>query len=122
MTGHPCFGLLQTIKIDDYPFGRPMEIEAALEGHDKHRDNFWLMEAWKTARTVPTTFDGSPPELLDSDGKPQPTVKIGAMMVKFAEPPSVDGTAGGQMGEGGPGAVAVGLAACVDVSDPSPGK
>ena len=53
MTGHPCFGFLQTIKIDDYPFGRPMEIEAALEGYDKHRDNFWLMEAWKTARTVP---------------------------------------------------------------------
>lgn len=24
------------------------------------------MEAWKTASTVPTTFDGSPPELLDS--------------------------------------------------------
>jgi len=80
VTGHPRFGLLQTIKIDDYPFGRPMEIEAALEGYDKHRDNFWLMEAWKTASTVPTTFDGSPPELLDSDGKPQPTVKIGAMI------------------------------------------
>ena len=77
VTGHPRFGFLQTIKIDDYPFGRAMEIEAALEGYDKHRDIFWLMEAWKTASTAPTTFDGSPPELLDSDGKPQPTVKIG---------------------------------------------
>ncbi|MGB9114680.1 hypothetical protein [Bradyrhizobium sp.] len=35
VTGHPCFGFLQTIKIDDYPFGRPMEIEAALEGYDR---------------------------------------------------------------------------------------
>jgi hypothetical protein len=87
VTGHPCFGFLQTIKIDDYPFGRQMEIEAALEGYDKHRDIFWLMEAWKTAGTVPTTFDGSPPELLDSDGKPQPTVKIGAMI----EVPDMDG-------------------------------
>lgn len=80
VTGHPCFGFLQTIKIDDYPFGRPLEIEAALEGYDKHRDIFWLMEAWRTASTVPTTFDGSPPELLDSDGKPQRTVKIGDMI------------------------------------------
>ncbi|MGO7837673.1 SEC-C metal-binding domain-containing protein [Rhizobium leguminosarum] len=80
VAGQPCFGLLQTIKIEDYPFGRPLEIEAALEGYDKHRDIFWLMEAWKTASTVPTTFDGSPPELLDSDGKPQRTVKIGDMI------------------------------------------
>ena len=87
VTGNPCFGFLQTIRIDDYPFGRPMEIEAALEGYDKHRDIFWLMEAWKTASTVPTTFDGSPPELLDSDGKPQPTVKIGTII----EVPDMDG-------------------------------
>lgn len=87
VTGNPCFGFLQTIKIDDYPFGRPMELEAALEGYDKHRDIFWLMQAWKTASTVPTTFDGSPPELLDSDGKPQRTVKIGDMI----EVPDMDG-------------------------------
>jgi hypothetical protein len=87
VTGQPCFGFLQTIKIDDYPFGRPVEIEAALEGYDKHRDIFLLMEAWKTASTVPTTFDGSPPEFLDSDGKPMPTVKIGATI----EAPDVNG-------------------------------
>jgi hypothetical protein len=87
VTGHPCFGFLQTIKIDDYPFGRAMEIEASLEGYDKHRDIFWLMEAWKTARTVPTTFDGSPPELLDRDGKPQRTVKIGDVI----EVPDMEG-------------------------------
>lgn len=87
VTGHPYFGFLQTIKMDDYPFGRPMEIEAALEGYDTHRDIFWIMEAWKTASTVPTTFDGSPPELLDGDGKPQRPVKIGDMI----QVPDMDG-------------------------------
>jgi hypothetical protein len=87
VTGQPCFGFLETIKIDDYPFGRPVEIEAALEGYDKHRDIFWLMEAWKTASTVPITFDGSPPELLNGDGKPQRTVKIGDVI----EVPDMDG-------------------------------
>jgi hypothetical protein len=89
VTGNPCFGFLQTIKIDDYPFGRAMEIEASLEGYDKHRDIFWLMEAWKTASTVPTTFDGSPPELLDGDGQPQRTIKIGDLV----ELPDMDGNA-----------------------------
>ncbi len=75
--GSPCFGFLQTIKIDDYPFGKPIDIEVALEGYDKHRDIFWLMDAWKTASTVPTTFDGSPPELLDIEGKPRRMIKLG---------------------------------------------
>lgn len=77
VTGTPCYCALETIKMHDFPFGRPMEIEAALEGYDKHRDIIWLMEAWKKANNVPINFDGSPPELVDSDGKPQRTVKIG---------------------------------------------
>jgi hypothetical protein len=52
VAGYPCFGFLQTIRMEDYPFGRPLEIEAALEGYDKHRDIFWLMEEWKTASTA----------------------------------------------------------------------
>jgi hypothetical protein len=54
-----------------------MEIEDALEGYDKHRDVFWMMEAWRLARTIPTTFDATPPELLSPDGQPQKTVQIG---------------------------------------------
>ena len=80
MVGNPHFAVLQTIKMDDFPFGRAMETEAALEGYDNNRDMFWLMKAWKTSCTVPTTFDGSPPELLDSDGKLQPIIKIGDMI------------------------------------------
>ena len=45
-----------------------------------------------------------------------------AIPVRFAEPPSVEGTGGGQVGEGAPGAVAVLLAAWVDVSGISPGN
>jgi hypothetical protein len=85
--GTPCFGSLQTLSIEDFPFSQPMEMEAALDCYDKHRDIVWLMEALKTASTVPTTFDGSPPELLDSNGRPQRTIKIGDVM----EVPDMDG-------------------------------
>jgi hypothetical protein len=45
--------------------------------------------SWKSGRrpAPPTTFDGSPPELLDSDGKPQRTVNIGDVL----EVPDMDG-------------------------------
>lgn len=75
--GEPSFALLETINIDDYPFGRVVEIEAALESYDKYRDIFWMMEAWKIAKTVPTTFDGTPPELLSANGDPQRTIRLG---------------------------------------------
>lgn len=79
--GNPFFGYSGTLKIDDYPFGRPMEIEAALAGYDKYRDVIWLADAWKIAHTVPTTFDGTPPELLSPNGEPQKTVQIGDMLL-----------------------------------------
>src|ERR1700761_5419852 len=43
-----------------------------------------------------------------------------SISVKLAEPPSVDGTGGGQIVDGVPGAAAVALAACVEVPRPSP--
>ena len=58
-----------------------MEIEDALESYDKHRDIVWMMKAWHLARTIPTTFDGTAPELLSSDGQPQKTVQIGDTLV-----------------------------------------
>lgn len=77
LDGEASFAVLETLKIDDYPFGRAMEIEAALQAWDKYRDIFRMMEGWKIARTVPTAFDGTPPELLSADGVPQRTMKIG---------------------------------------------
>lgn len=85
--GEPSFAFLETIKIEDYPFGRAIELEAALEGYDKYRDIFWMMEAWKVSRTAPVTFDGTPPELLSPDGVSQRTIKIGDIM----EAPGPDG-------------------------------
>jgi hypothetical protein len=76
IAGEPTFAVLQTLHIADYPFGRAIEIEDALEGYDKYRDVFWMMEAWRLARTIPTAFDGTPPELLSPDGQPQKTVQI----------------------------------------------
>jgi hypothetical protein len=77
----PFFGFFATVRIDDFPLGHAMAIEAALEGYDKYRDIFWLADAWKVANTVPTTFDGSPPELLSQDGQPQKTVQVGDMLL-----------------------------------------
>lgn len=77
----PFFGCVESIRIDDYPFGRPLEIEAALEGYDKYRDILWMMNAWKIARNLPVTFDGSPPELLTRDGEPRNTIRIGQVVL-----------------------------------------
>jgi hypothetical protein len=81
IAGEPGFALLETLHIPDYPFGRTMEIEDALEGYDKHRDVVWMMKALRLARTIPTTFDGTPPELLSPDGQPRKTVQIGDTLV-----------------------------------------
>ena len=77
IAGDPNFAVLQTLHIPDYPVDRAMEIEDALAGYDKHRDVFRMMEAWRLARTIPVTFDGTPPELLSPDGQTQKTVQIG---------------------------------------------
>jgi hypothetical protein len=75
--GNPTFGFLQAIRTPDYPFGKMMDVEDALQGYDNHRDIFKMMEGWKIAGTVPVTFDASPPELLSRDGEPQRTIQIG---------------------------------------------
>jgi hypothetical protein len=80
IAGEPTFASLTAVGIDDYPFGKPVEIEAALEGYDKYRDIFWMMEAWKISRRVPATFDGTPPELMPREGVAQSTIKIGDMV------------------------------------------
>lgn len=81
VAGDPAYAFIQPIGIPDYPFDRPTDLEAALAGYDKYRDIFWMMEAWKVARAIPVTFDGSPPELLSPDGQPQKIIKIGDMLV-----------------------------------------
>jgi SEC-C motif len=79
--GDAAYAFIEPLGIPDYPFDRTMEIEALLEGYDKYRDIFWMMDAWKVARTIPITFDGSPPELLSPDGQPQKILQIGDVIV-----------------------------------------
>jgi hypothetical protein len=79
--GAPVVGFLATIKTDDFPLGRAMELEATLAGYDKYRDLFRLGEAWKVAQTVPVTFDGTPPELLSPDGQAEKAVQIGDLLL-----------------------------------------
>jgi hypothetical protein len=79
MVGAPFFGSLATVNIHDYPMGELVDIEVAFAGYDKYRDLFWLADAWKFANVVPTTFDGSPPELLAPDGQLQRTIQVGDM-------------------------------------------
>lgn len=81
MEGNPCFAVLETIKIDDYPCGREIEIEAALEAYDKYRDIFWMTRALEVAGSIPVTFDGTPPELLSPGGQPQKTLQIGDILL-----------------------------------------
>ena len=52
----------------------------------------------------------------------QPPGENPSISVIFAEPPSVEGIAGGQMVEEAAGAAVVLLAACVELSSPSPGS
>lgn len=77
----PVIVFLATIKTDDFPLARTMELEAALAGYDKYRDLFRLGEAWKVAQTVPMTFDGTPPELLSPDGQPEKPIQIGDLLL-----------------------------------------
>ncbi len=77
VTNDPCFAILRAIGMPDFPYGRSMEVEAALEGYDIHRDVFAMMKGWAVARTVPTTYDGTPPELLGPDGVAIRPLQIG---------------------------------------------
>ncbi len=81
VAGEPSFALLQALHTPDCPTGRTMEIEDALAGYDKHRDIFWMIRAWRLARTIPITFDGTPPELFLPEGRPQKTFQIGDSML-----------------------------------------
>lgn len=80
MDGQPTFAALDTVNIPDFPIGRTVELEAALEAYDQYRDIFWMVDSWKIAQVVPTTFDGSPPELLTSGGEVRSMIKIGSVL------------------------------------------
>jgi hypothetical protein len=68
-------------------------------------------------------FELSQPQPGGNAIEPQhPLIGTPAISLRFGEPPSDEGTGGGQTGEEGPDAVAVVRAACVEVSGISPGN
>ncbi|OAI44326.1 hypothetical protein AYO42_00845 [Rhizomicrobium sp. SCGC AG-212-E05] len=75
--GEPSFGSLHTIGIPDFPIGRVADLEDLLEGYDKHRDVFAMMEGWRVGRAIPPTFDGTPGEFVAPDGTVTRPIKIG---------------------------------------------
>jgi hypothetical protein len=84
--GETSFALLEPLRVTDYPYNRAIEIETALEAYDKYRDVFEMMEAWRVARTIPLTFDGTPAELLSEDElKPQRPIQIGDDLIVMDE-------------------------------------
>ena len=77
IAGNPGFASLETFNMADFiPHGL-VDIEDALSGYDRHRDIFWAFDCLNIASTIPATFDGTPAELLDKDGRPLPALKIG---------------------------------------------
>lgn len=67
-------------KITGLQFDQPVELEVAMHFRDVHREIMKVLECVTEVQRVPTTFDGTPSELLDSDGLPETTFRIGDLM------------------------------------------
>ncbi|WP_235983909.1 hypothetical protein [Mesorhizobium neociceri] len=76
------FGLLMGFAMDDFREAT-LEIETAMELHDKHRPIRWVHDCLALVQRVPNNFEGVPDELLDERGKPIETLRIGGL---FAYP------------------------------------
>jgi hypothetical protein len=55
-------------QIPDYPFGRAMEIAGALEGYDKHRDVFWMIQTQSLVKIMPRGTCVRPIRLIYTTG------------------------------------------------------
>lgn len=83
------FALLQGFRMDDFTDGL-VELEIAMERHDRHRPIRRVLESLLEVQQVPVSFDGLPDEMLDETGAPITTVKIGDRLSY----PRQDGTEG----------------------------
>lgn len=75
-TGGAMFALFQGFRMEDFREDI-VELEEAMDRHDKHRDIRRVLERLEEVQQVPTNFDGVPDELLDEHGQPFTTFKIG---------------------------------------------
>ncbi|WP_459461686.1 hypothetical protein [Rhizobium sp. No.120] len=72
----PFFALLQGFRMQDFR-GDTIDIEVAMERHDKHRPIRRVLNCFNEVQRFPTSFDGVPDELLDPSGMPIKIPQIG---------------------------------------------
>lgn len=73
----PFVAQTESIHMPELNPGVPIELEAALDARDRHREMLWVLKCMKNVVSVPQTFDGTPAELLGTSGKPVQSFKIG---------------------------------------------
>lgn len=72
------FGFLEPFRMPDFPVsGTYSDIETLLVAHDKHRDMSDVIKALKTVSRAPSSFEGTAPELMKTDGSAARAVQIG---------------------------------------------
>jgi hypothetical protein len=76
----PFVAQMESIHIPELNPGTLMEIEAALEARDQHREMLWVLKCMKNVTSIPQTFDGTPSELLGAGGRPVQSFKIGDLL------------------------------------------
>ncbi|RWD96981.1 MAG: SEC-C domain-containing protein [Mesorhizobium sp.] len=74
------FHLLQGFRMDDFREGF-IDIETAMEWHDRHRAIRRVLECVEEVQQLPASFAGVPNELLDGQGNPVSVPQIGEQMV-----------------------------------------
>jgi hypothetical protein len=75
--GGPIFASLEVFNTPDFIPNGIVDIEEALEAYDRHRDIMWALECINIFARIPTTFDGTPHELMDNNGQPVQSIKLG---------------------------------------------
>lgn len=70
------FALFMGFRMDDFRDAY-LDLETAMEQHDKHRPVRRVLECLIEVQQVPASFAGVPDDLLDDTGRPIDTLKIG---------------------------------------------
>ncbi|MER9442062.1 hypothetical protein NKI79_11675 [Mesorhizobium sp. M0340] len=73
------YGLLMGFAMDNFR-EETVDVETAMDRHDKHRPVRWVHDCLSLVQQVPASFEGVPDELLDERGQPINTLKIGSLI------------------------------------------